>query len=59
MGKFYVSIASNSLRYKLCKDDIKKIFSIKKRKVPSLPTFLETEKNADYEENTSCDESQI
>jgi hypothetical protein len=59
MGKFYVTIATNCLKYKLCKDDIQKIYSIKKRKIPSSPAFPHFEKDQEYEENTSCDESAI
>lgn len=45
MGKFYVTIVKNTLKYKVCKDDIKKVFSIKKRKIPSPPHFTKFEKD--------------
>ena len=39
MGKFYVYIEINASKYKLCKDDIKNIYSLRKAKLPELPTF--------------------
>jgi hypothetical protein len=58
MGKFYVTISLNSLRYKVCKADVKRIFTFKRRNTPALPSFAGNVKEQE-DENTSCDESQV
>ncbi len=58
MGKFYVAIALNHLRYKICKEDVKRIFTAKRRTMPALPAFRRSEKDQE-DANTSCDESQV
>ena len=58
MGKFYVAITVNCLRYKLCKEDVKRIFTFKRRNRPALPSFDGEEKEHE-DVNTSCDESNM
>jgi hypothetical protein len=45
MGKFYVTITLKSLRYKLCKEDVRRIFTAKRRNTPTLPAFHRGEKD--------------
>ncbi len=54
MGKFYVAITVNSQKYKLCKEDVKRIFTFKRRNTPTFPLFNRQEKEHE-DGNTSCD----
>jgi hypothetical protein len=39
MGKYYVSVSINTKKYQVCRDDIKKVYAHKLRKIPKLPVF--------------------
>ena len=39
MGKFFVTIHNRSTNYRVCRDDINKVFSLKIRKMPKLPHY--------------------
>lgn len=39
MGKYFVTIARQQQHYKLCRDDINRVFSCKIQKLPKLPPF--------------------
>jgi hypothetical protein len=39
MGKHFVAVALNSTKFKLDREDIKKVFIFKQRKIPRLPSF--------------------
>jgi hypothetical protein len=44
MCKYFVTITNNSLNYRLSKEDIRQIHSIRKRRTPSLPPFRKAPK---------------
>lgn len=58
MGKFYVAVLIRGLKHKVCKDDIRKISSFKRRNIIAPPAYFPAEKEHD-EEGTSCDDSQV
>jgi hypothetical protein len=39
MGKYFVTIANRQRAYKVCRDDINKVFSCKIKKSPKLPAY--------------------
>ena len=39
MGKYFVTIAKHHKLYKVCRDDINKVFSCRIGKVPKVPAF--------------------
>ena len=39
MGKYYVTISNRKMNYKVCRDDICKVFSAKIKKTPSVPHY--------------------
>lgn len=39
MCKYFVTITNNTLNYRLSKEDIKLIHSIRKRRLPAIPAF--------------------
>lgn len=39
MGKYFVTIARQQQHYKLCRDDINRVFSCKIQKLPKVPAF--------------------
>jgi len=45
MGKYFVTINRNNHKYKLCRDDIKQVFSCKVRKIPKVPAYNNMQKN--------------
>jgi len=44
MGKYFVSVTAHNRKYKVCRDDIKVVFSCKVRKAPKLPSYHPFEK---------------
>lgn len=58
MGKFYVYIEVDTNKYKLCKYDIKEMYSYEKSKRPKLPPFnLQSEKE-DGQTTFDCSNSE-
>jgi hypothetical protein len=47
MGKYYVSLAVNTKKYQVCREDIRKVYSHKLKKIPRLPAFAKNDKDAD------------
>lgn len=47
MGKYFVTIANRKHAYKVCRDDINKVFSCKIKKIPKLPAYHEPHKEDD------------
>lgn len=39
MGKFYVYIQLNNKKYKVNKEDIREVFSLRKMRLPSPPSY--------------------
>ena len=39
MGKYFVTILKQRQLYKVCRDDINKVFSHRIKKIPKVPTF--------------------
>ena len=39
MGKFFVTVSNRSNQYRVCRDDIQKVFSAKIKKMPKLPHY--------------------
>ena len=54
MGKFFVTIHNRAANYRVCRDDINKVFSSKIRKMPKLPHFNH-EKPTD-DDTLTCDQ---
>lgn len=40
MPKYYVTVLASNKKYKLCRDDIGNVYSLRKRKAPRLPSFV-------------------
>ena len=47
MGKYFVTIANRRAYYKVCRDDINKVFSCKIKKIPKIPNFLAFQKTSE------------
>lgn len=47
MGKYYVTLTANSKKYQVCREDIRKVFPLKPRKLPSLPSYAQNAKDSD------------
>lgn len=47
MGKYFVTIANGKRGYKVCRDDINKVFSCKIKKIPKVPAYLNNHKEDD------------
>jgi len=58
MGKFFVTIKNYNSNYKVSKEDIERVYSIRKNRIPTIPRYHNTGKE-DYEEGTSCGEEEI
>ena len=57
MGKLYVSVVCNTRKTKLCKDDIKQVYSHKPKKAPKIPIYLSTPTKCQEEDRlTTCEE---
>lgn len=39
MGKYFVTITNQQTHFRLCRDDISRVFSHKIRKLPQVPAF--------------------
>jgi len=39
MGKFYVYIELEKKKFKVCKEDIKEVYSLRKIRLPLLPSY--------------------
>jgi predicted carbohydrate-binding protein with CBM5 and CBM33 domain len=39
MGKFFVTIKNYNSNYKLSKEDIERVYSIRKHRTPSIPRY--------------------
>ena len=39
MGKYFVTLACNSRNYKVCREDIKHVHSLRLRKTPKVPKY--------------------
>jgi hypothetical protein len=52
MGKYFVAIANNKTQYKLCRDDINRVFSFKVRKLPKIPGFFNDIHNKEDDTST-------
>lgn len=59
MGKYYVAVTTNSTKYKLCKEDILRVFSLKIRKIPRLPAFNHFQKMRETDAATDYDDSEV
>lgn len=59
MGKYYVAVTTNSTKYKLCKEDIQRVYSLKIRKIPRLPAFNHSQKMMDTDVTTDYDDSEV
>lgn len=55
MGKHFVAIANNATKYRLDRDDIKKVFIFKQKRLPRLPAFNSFQKDSDNDSMTNCD----
>lgn len=42
MAKYYVTVATPKTTYKVCRNDIKSVFSCKLRKAPKVPSYYHT-----------------
>lgn len=58
MAKYFVTLAHNCNKYKVSKEDIKRVYSAKIKKAPRIPAFDRCEKDSSYESDTSCDDSE-
>ena len=56
MGKYFVTVAANAKHYKVCREDIKKFYSFKLRKMPALPAYDPMELDKESDSLTNCDE---
>lgn len=56
MGKYFVTIANSQRNYKLCRDDINKVFSCKIRKLPKVPTFNKHSFEKEIDSASTCSE---
>jgi hypothetical protein len=59
MGKYFVSVQANSRIYRVCRDDISKVYSHRLRKLPRQPAFDPAQKQHEDDYLTNCEDSEL
>ncbi len=59
MAKFYVAVSTNNKTYKLARQDISKVHSLKRRTLPTLPHFNAFQKQKHIDAPTDSDDNDL
>lgn len=58
MGKYFVAITNGRSQYKLCRDDINRVFSCRIKKLPKIPGFNSIRSFKEDDASTSNEDSE-
>ena len=59
MGKFYVYISLDKKKYKVCREDIREVFSLKKTRLPIAPSYASHSDKEDQQTSLDSSSSEV